>query len=210
MLSGALLTVRLSTPIKLMPMAEKHWALFNHMVDRRPPPQIETDACMSYNIRNLSLRKGQNVTDAPFLITLNLDEPPRTAFVKALWEYHHPLLDKDSLTSQKHLSSIQNVRNISFCGSWTGYGLLEDGIRSAVIAARNHLGAEINFHYADPKTIIQRIPTAGFKEQMVRFCIIIVFIWTCIFGCMKFMFLGCLPFGRKLESNGVLDHEKEH
>ena len=44
----------------------------------------------------------------------------------------HPYFNYDTLINQKKLKTLQNKKNILFCGSYFGYGFHEDGIRSSI------------------------------------------------------------------------------
>ena len=47
-------------------------------------------------------------------------------------EFTHPYYDQKALDNQYKLKSIQNKKNILFCGSYFGYGFHEDGIKSSI------------------------------------------------------------------------------
>ena len=46
--------------------------------------------------------------------------------------FTHPYYNHKSLISQKKLNSLQNKKNILYCGSYFGYGFHEDGIKSSI------------------------------------------------------------------------------
>jgi hypothetical protein len=56
--------------------------------------------------------------------------------------YHHPQFDAHTLPAQAELDNLQGVNRVHFCGAWTRWGFHEDGLVSAVAAARA-LGATI-------------------------------------------------------------------
>jgi len=47
-------------------------------------------------------------------------------------DFAHPYYDKYALKNQSKLTSIQNVNNTLFVGSYFGYGFHEDGIKSSI------------------------------------------------------------------------------
>ena len=66
------------------------------------------------------------------LVTLNPPFPVDPAKTIGSWSYDHPMMTRQSVSSQRHLPSIQSKRNISFVGAWTKYGFHEDGFASAM------------------------------------------------------------------------------
>ena len=47
-------------------------------------------------------------------------------------DFTHPYYDQNALQYQNQLETIQNKKNILFCGSYFGYGFHEDGIKSSL------------------------------------------------------------------------------
>jgi predicted NAD/FAD-binding protein len=57
---------------------------------------------------------------------------------KIIWRtsYRHPQYTAETFGAQRRLPRINGARRTWFCGAWTGWGFHEDGLRSAVQAAR--------------------------------------------------------------------------
>ena len=68
----------------------------------------------------------------PVLVTLNPPFPPDPHKTLGSWDYTHPMMTAESVSSQPILPSIQNKRHISYAGAWTKYGFHEDGFTSAM------------------------------------------------------------------------------
>lgn len=66
------------------------------------------------------------------LVTLNPPFPVDPAKTIGSWTYTHPMMTTTSVSTQPHLPSIQNKRNISYAGAWTKYGFHEDGFTSGM------------------------------------------------------------------------------
>ncbi|PGG98621.1 hypothetical protein GX51_06706 [Blastomyces parvus] len=128
----------------LMPKRKRVWATFNHITksSKRNSPDT-SQFCTSFHINRL-----QGLSEeifGPVLITHNPIAPPHPLRVQGIWEYSRFTFNNRALKSHKLLQRIQNVRGISYCGPWTGYGRYEDAVRSAFQVAVDHLGAELPF-----------------------------------------------------------------
>ena len=77
------------------------------------------------NLQNLKINKNIFLTINPFM------EIPKSKIFKKV-KFTHPYYDKNTLSFQNQLNSIQNKENILFCGSYFGYGFHEDGIKSSI------------------------------------------------------------------------------
>ena len=118
----------------------------------------------------------------PVFLTLNPVAPPHPLCVQGIWEYSRPLLSNAAINSQKKLCRIQNIRGISYCGSWVGYGLLEDSVRSAFQIAVDHLGAELPFKLVDSALPNRPIPRLTRRESLLRLLLRAILIWLSILG----------------------------
>lgn len=126
----------LHTDARLMPRRKAVWSAWNVLSDARDDRAAAL--CVTYWMNRL-----QNLqTPDPLLVTLNPLVEPRVGTVLKDCTYHHPHFDAAALEAQARLPSIQGVNRIDFCGAWAGWGFHEDGLSSAVAAARR-LGAEI-------------------------------------------------------------------
>ena len=85
----------------------------------------------------------QNIdNDYPLFVTLNPINEIHQDDVFGVYEYQHPVFDKNAIKAQDQLGSIQGTRNIWYCGAWTKYGFHEDGLNSAINIAKK-FGVEI-------------------------------------------------------------------
>lgn len=71
----------------------------------------------------------------PVLVTLNPPFEPDSATVVARFQYEHPIMNADSIRAQRDMSSLQNIRGISYAGAWMKYGFHEDGFTAGLRAA---------------------------------------------------------------------------
>ena len=112
------------TDEKVMPSNKKAWSSWNS--------SINTDNLSECSI-TYWLNKLQNLKiDKNIFLTLNpYFEIDNDMIVKKV-EFTHPYYNQEALSSQKNLSTIQNKKNILFCGSYFGYGFHEDGIKSSI------------------------------------------------------------------------------
>lgn len=138
-----------------MPRSKQAWSLVNHT--KKAPDDISTRPTITYwmnQFHDLDCASGQNI-----FISINPRFPtPDVDRVHGLWEHGRPIIDREALVCQKELPQIQNTRGISYCGSWTGFGTHEDGVRSAFEVAIKHLGAELPFDLGDFESIRREIP----------------------------------------------------
>jgi hypothetical protein len=126
----------LHTDARLMPRRKAVWSAWNVLSDARDDRAMAL--CVTYWMNRL-----QNLaTPEPLLVTLNPLMEPRAGSVLKDCTYHHPHYDAAALDAQARLGSIQGVNRVEFCGAWTGWGFHEDGLASAVAAARR-LGATV-------------------------------------------------------------------
>lgn len=73
--------------------------------------------------------------DKPLFVTLNPAIEPDPAKVHARIDYDHPMFDGAAARAQRHLWSLQGVRNSWFCGAYFGAGFHEDGLQSGLAVA---------------------------------------------------------------------------
>jgi predicted NAD/FAD-binding protein len=83
------------------------------------------------------MNRLQNLdTPEPLIVSLNPLREPDPARVLKDVTYAHPQFDAQTLPAQARLAEIQGVSGVHFCGAWTRWGFHEDGLLSAVNAAR--------------------------------------------------------------------------
>lgn len=110
----------------LMPARRRAWSSWNYLAERRGH---DGTVSLSYWMNRL-----QNLrTERPVIVTLNPAHEPRE--IAAEFRFHHPVFDRASIDAQEALPSIQGAERTWFCGSWSGYGFHEDGLRSGLAVA---------------------------------------------------------------------------
>lgn len=146
--------------------------------------------CVTYRINAFSER---NCRWNPLCVTLNPVVKPGKKHRANQWEYQRPLLNVKALDARSELTQIQNTdeRHLMFCGSWTGYGLQEDGVRSAFALTTEHLGAKLPFKFVDSFLYYEPVRPLNPWDYLIRsiLCIIEVLFW--IYGIMAFCVIAC-------------------
>jgi hypothetical protein len=126
----------LHTDTRLMPKRRQVWSAWNYL--SAGDSDHGTAVSVSYWMNRL-----QNIeTPEPLIVSLNPLVEPEPARVLKDVTYHHPQFDAETLPAQARLAGIQGTHRVHFCGAWTRWGFHEDGLLSAVNAARA-LGAVI-------------------------------------------------------------------
>lgn len=117
----------------VMPKNRACWSSWNVKV--KEPPTDKSNVELTYYLNKLQvIDSAKN-----YFITLNSSENLKR--VHRIFFYDHPQFDFDTLDAQKKLFSVQGRHGIYFAGAWTRHGFHEDGIVSAIHAARA-LGCE--------------------------------------------------------------------
>lgn len=176
-------TAVLHSDLSLMPRRRAAWSAWNlmtrslHDVARTTEGEEAKDdaVCLTYNMNILQHLPVSEVGDV--LVTLNPVESPNPQTVQGTWTYHHPLYNERMIQSQKALPSIQNTRNISYCGAWTKYGFHEDGFSSGLKVAMEHLDAKLPFEFTDSTFSRGRRPQFGYADYLVRLIVWYLLLW---------------------------------
>ncbi|KAK2733362.1 hypothetical protein FQN57_002152 [Myotisia sp. PD_48] len=129
-------------------------------------------------------------TIPPLFITIATGAPLDHFQARASWHYTRPVLNSQALACQSALPRIQNIRGISYCGSWTGLGHLEDSVRSAFEVAVHHLGTQLPFEIVDASRTTRRVPKLGLLDMPVRVGINVTFISLCLLVLAKDILLA--------------------
>ncbi len=74
--------------------------------------------------------------DKPLFVTLNPQRPIAPELVYDEHVFEHPVYTVESFATQKFLPALQGVKNTWYCGAYHRSGFHEDGLASAVEAAR--------------------------------------------------------------------------
>ena len=112
------------TDKRVMPKNKKAWCSWNSSIN---------DKDLEKNSITYWLNLLQNLKcDQDIFLTLNpyfeIDKNKILRIVK----FTHPYYDQQALDAQSELSSLQNKKDLLFCGSYFGYGFHEDGIKSSI------------------------------------------------------------------------------
>ena len=108
----------------VMPKNKINWSSWNSYINSK---NFEASS-LTYWLNLLqNLKCDQNI-----FLTLNpFIEIAENKILKIV-KFTHPCFDQNALDNQNKLYSIQNKKDILFCGSYFGYGFHEDGIKSSI------------------------------------------------------------------------------
>ena len=124
----------LHTDCSLMPRRRHLWSSWNY--GSRGDGTGDQPIALTYWMNRL---QGIKTRDQVF-VTLNPTTEPGSAKVVARIAYDHPQFDLAAIAAQQQLPGLQGRDGIWFCGSYTGNGFHEDGLRSGLQVA-DALGA---------------------------------------------------------------------
>ena len=108
----------------VMPKNRKAWCSWNSSLN----PTNNQQSSVTYwlnQLQNLKINKNIFLTINPFF-NINPD------LIHNMIDFTHPYYDEKALNNQSKLSSIQNINNTLYVGSYFGYGFHEDGIKSSI------------------------------------------------------------------------------
>ena len=108
----------------VMPKNRKAWCSWNSSLN----PTNNQQSSVTYwlnQLQNLKIDKNIFLTINPFF---NINP----ALIYNTIDFTHPYYDEKALKNQSKLSSIQNINNTLYAGSYFGYGFHEDGIKSSI------------------------------------------------------------------------------
>lgn len=163
----------LHSDMAFMPRNQKAWSSWNYLTLSAPTVRRANidRVSVTYNMNAL-----QHIPRKPFgdiLVTLNPLQRPRLHLVQGWYYYSHPLFTPSVVLAQKQLRNIQNTRGISYAGAWTGYGQHEDGFRSGLLVAQDHLGAKLPFEVVDSANIRGTRPSLSLVDHLLRLMILL-------------------------------------
>ena len=107
-----------------MPKNRKAWCSWNSSLNPKNNQQSSVTYWLN-QLQNLKINKNIFLTINPFF-NINPDVIYNTI------DFTHPYYDEKALENQSKLSSIQNINNTLYAGSYFGYGFHEDGIKSSI------------------------------------------------------------------------------
>ena len=108
----------------VMPKNRKAWCSWNSSLN----PTNNQQSSVTYwlnQLQNLKINKNIFLTINPFF---NINP----ALIYNTIDFTHPYYNEKALKNQSKLSSIQNINNTLYAGSYFGYGFHEDGIKSSI------------------------------------------------------------------------------
>lgn len=116
--------VVLHTDSAMLPSRKKAVASWNYWVDSN-----SNDApCVTYA---MNILQGLDVK-TNICVTLNKTASIDTKKILRRFNYAHPIISLDSISSQAKRSEICGINNTHFCGAYWYNGFHEDGLRSAL------------------------------------------------------------------------------
>ncbi|MBC6441482.1 MAG: FAD-dependent oxidoreductase [Rhodospirillales bacterium] len=113
----------------LMPRRQRLWSSWNYLGSRTG--EGDRRIAVSYWMNRLQ----ELDTTQDILVTLNPPRAPRDELVFARMTYDHPQFDLGALRARESLGGLQGRDGLWFCGSYTGNGFHEDGLRSGLQVA---------------------------------------------------------------------------
>ena len=117
------------TDENVMPKNERAWSSWNSYVE----PNKLNKTSLTYWLNLLqNLKTKENI-----FLTLNPIQEIQSKKILKSVKFTHPYYDQGALDNQTNLKSLQNKKNILFCGSYFGYGFHEDGIKSSIEMIKN-------------------------------------------------------------------------
>lgn len=121
----------LHTDESLLPRRRRAWSSWNYL--GRADALDDQPIAVSYWMNRLMGIAG------PVNYIVSLNPPRQPAAERILHElvYEHPLYTAATIAAQQRLAQIQARRRTWFAGAWTGFGFHEDGLRSALRAAKD-------------------------------------------------------------------------
>lgn len=119
---------------RLMPKRKRAWGTWTYFGSME-----EIEGAKKANITYYMNALQHIDTDQPVLVTLNPVIEPKTSKTYSHYTYSHPIFSTKAIRAQSELHTLQNKQRSLFCGSYFGYGFHEDGLKSAIRAAK-HLG----------------------------------------------------------------------
>ncbi len=147
----------LHTDPSCLPSHKRAWASWNYHI----PTQERDCVSVTYDLNRLQ----QLGLPGPLCLTLNPSDPIDPNCVLNEFSFTHPAFSIDSIDAQRQHSRISGVRGVSFCGAYWGYGFHEDGLKSAIMVAKqfglelDDISREVNPSNQDQAEVAE--PVAG-------------------------------------------------
>jgi predicted NAD/FAD-binding protein len=113
----------------LMPRRKRVWSSWNFIGDSTGTE--EQKLCVTYWMNRLQSLDP----NSPLFVTLNPVCEPDPKKIIQEFNYSHPYFDKNALSTQKEIWSLQGHRRTWYCGSYFGYGFHEDALQAGLAVA---------------------------------------------------------------------------
>ena len=114
---------------RYMPINKNNWCSWNSSMNSSNPEK---------NSITYWLNLLQNIKDKEnIFLTLNPYFKIQEDKIIKKVKFTHPYFDQKAIDNQKNLNTLQNRKDILFCGSYFGYGFHEDGIKSSIEMIKN-------------------------------------------------------------------------
>ena len=112
------------TDEKVMPKNKNAWCSWNSLMKESDVEKNSITYWLNL-LQNLKCKENIFLTLNPYF------EIDKSKILKKV-RFTHPYFDQSALDFQSELKTLQNKKNILFCGSYFGYGFHEDGIKSSI------------------------------------------------------------------------------
>lgn len=113
---------------KLMPKRDVVWSSWNYLTYGAHEDSLLTVTYWMNALQNLPTKKQ-------VFVTLNPHIPPDEKLTYREFTYEHPILDRNAISAQEQLWSLQGLKRTWYCGSYFGAGFHEDGLQSGLAVA---------------------------------------------------------------------------
>lgn len=108
-----------------MPKLKKCWSSWNYLYHQNA---TENKVSVTYWMNKLQHINENN----PIFVTLNPINPIPKDKTYDIYDFYHPIFDKDAIEGQKEIDHIQGQNKLWFSGAYLRYGFHEDGIWSGL------------------------------------------------------------------------------
>ncbi|MGH8529955.1 MAG: NAD(P)/FAD-dependent oxidoreductase [Nevskiales bacterium] len=121
----------LHTDETLLPLRRRAWSSWNYM--GRGDELNDDPISVTYWMNRLMGIAGP----VNYIVSLNPPREPVAGTILLQLVYEHPQFTPATIAAQQRLGAIQGSRHIWYAGAWTRYGFHEDGLRSALLVAKD-------------------------------------------------------------------------
>ena len=115
--------VCLHTDTSVLPRTRRAWASWNYRIKE----DVRAGTCVTYNMNKLQALESSQT----FCVSLNQRKDLRPDSILHKEIVRHPLFVPGRDEAQARHAQMIRRRGLSYCGAYWGFGLHEDGVRSA-------------------------------------------------------------------------------